>query len=102
MAQFDVHTSPHGGIFPLLLDVQSDVLSGLVSRIVVPMVTTKRWKDRPITRLNPTVKLEDTEYLLVFQDLASIPASALGKVVGSLAHRRGELIAAVDLLFTGI
>ena len=102
MAQFDLHRNPRGGAYPLLLDVQADLLERLATRVVVPLVTAKRHGARPITRLNPVVKLEGKDYVVLFQELASIPTSALGDRVGSLADRRPELVAAVDLLFTGI
>jgi toxin CcdB len=65
-------------------------------------MTLKRYGSKPITRLNPTASLDGTEYVLVFQELAAIPVSSLGEPVSSLASRRTDLIAAVDLLFTGI
>ncbi|HYU15126.1 MAG TPA: CcdB family protein [Candidatus Acidoferrum sp.] len=36
------------------------------------------------------------------QELAAVPKTALGETVGSLASRRTELIAALDLLLTGV
>lgn len=102
MAQFDVFKNTRGGTFPLLLDVQSGTLGGLASRVVVPLSTLKRHGSRPITRLNPIAKIGGVDYVLVFQELAAIPASALGTHVGSLAGRRAELIGALDLLFTGV
>lgn len=102
MAQFDVHRNPKGGAYPLLVDVQAELLSRLATRVVVPLVAMRRHGARPITRLNPVVRFKDTDYVLLFQELAAIPATALGEVVGSLAGRRGELVAALDLLFTGI
>jgi toxin CcdB len=102
MAQFDVHRNPRGGDYPLLIDVQSDLLQRLATRVVVPLITAKRYGGRPITRLNPTAKIRAVEYVLVFQELAAIPASALGESVTSLADRRVELVAALDLLFTGV
>ena len=101
MAQFDVHRNPRGGAFPLLLDVQAELLSQLATRVVVPLAAARRWGAKPMTRLNPTARLGRTEYVLVFQELAAIPRAALGVRVGSLASRRAELIAALDLLFTG-
>lgn len=102
MAQFDVHKNPRAGAYPLLLDVQADVLSQLSTRVVVPLMTLKRYGASPITRLNPIAKIRNTEYVLVFQELAAVPASALGNRVTSLEDRRDDVIAAVDLLFTGI
>lgn len=102
MAQFDVFKNPRGGIYPLLLDVQSDVLARLERRVVVPMVIRRKYVPKPITRLNPIVAVDGIDYVLLFQDLAAIPSTALGARVDSLAGRRDELIAALDLLFTGV
>ncbi len=101
MAQFDVHRNPRGGTFPLLLDVQANVLSSLATRVVVPMARARPW-GAAITRLNPTARVAGVEYVLVFQELAAIAASELGARVASLAARRAELVAALELLFTGI
>jgi toxin CcdB len=102
MAQFDVCRNPRRGLFPLLLDVQSDLLSELATRVVVPLIARKRHGARPLTRLNPTARFQGVDYVLVFQELAAIPRSQIGQPVGSLKSRRHELIAALDLLFTGI
>ena len=102
MPQFDVYKNPRGGAFPLVIDVQSEVLTRLDTRVVVPLMPLKRYGARPITRLNPTVKIDRVEYVLVFQELAAVPAAALAMPVANLRARRDELVAAVDLLFTGI
>ena len=102
MAQFDLYRNPHSGPFPLLLDVQAELLSQLATRVVVPLVKLDRYGSRPITRLNPTVKFGRYEYVLVFQELAAVPLSVLGERRGSLASRRADLIGALDFLFTGI
>jgi toxin CcdB len=102
MAQFDLHRNPRGGSYPLLLDVQADLLDRLATRVVVPLVAARRHGARPITRLNPVVSHDGKDYVALFQELAAIPVSALGERVGSLADRRADLVAAVDLLFTGI
>jgi toxin CcdB len=101
MAQFDVHRNPRGGAFPLLLDIQADVVARLATRVVVPLARRKGYGAQPLTRLNPIVTMNGVEYVLVFQELAGIPASALGARVGSMAARRAELIAALDWLITG-
>ena len=102
MAQFDVFRNPRRGPFPLLLDVQADLLSDLATRVVVPMAPKKAWAGARLSRLNPTAVFQRVEYVLVFQELAAVPQSALGDPAGSLAPRRTDLIAALDLLFTGI
>lgn len=102
MAQFDVFQNPRGGAYPLLLDVQSEILARLGTRVVVPMTTRKKLGSTPITRLNPVLAVDGVDHVLVVQELAAIPATALGKRVGSLAFARRDIVAALDLLITGI
>jgi|HubBroStandDraft_6_1064221.scaffolds.fasta_scaffold973063_2 toxin CcdB len=102
MAQFDVYRNPRGTAHPLLLDVQSEVLSRLATRAVVPMIAIKRYGAKPISRLNPTAKIAGVEYVLLVQELAAIPASMLSAKLTSLAARRAEIVAALDLLLTGL
>jgi toxin CcdB len=100
MAQFDVHKNPRGTEFPLLLDLQADVVASLATRIVVPMARRKR-NAKLVTRVQLVAPIAGAEYVLHFAELAAIPAAALGPCVGSLAGRRAELIAALDWLITG-
>ncbi|NUO49884.1 MAG: CcdB family protein [Polyangiaceae bacterium] len=102
MAQFDVYKNVRGGKFSLLLDVQTDLLARLATRVVVPMATVKQYGATPISRLNPIFKIQGARYVLVFQELAAIEANGLGEQVGTLAAHRAELVAALDLLLTGI
>jgi toxin CcdB len=102
MPQFDLFKNPRGGLFPLLLDIQTDLLAALATRVVVPVATVKRYGAKPISRLNPVIPIRGVDHILVFQELAAIPLSALGLSIDSLVSRRAELIAAVDLIFTGI
>jgi hypothetical protein len=53
MAQFDVFQNPRAGVFSLLVDIQSDMLSRLETR--VPMTTVKKLGAKPIALLNPVV-----------------------------------------------
>jgi toxin CcdB len=101
MPQFDLYRNPRGGRYPLLLDVQADLLEQLATRVVVPLTRAEEHAP-PITTLNPTATIEEVEYVLEFQELAAVPRSALAAPIGSLASRRSEWIAAIDLLFTGI
>jgi len=102
MAQFDLHRHAKRGLYPFLVDIQADLLAGLATRVVVPLVPLRRYGTRPITRLNPLVAIGGREHVVVVQELAAVPATALGAVVGSLAARRADLLAALDLLLTGV
>jgi toxin CcdB len=101
MAQFDVFKTGNAA-FPLVLDIQSELLGSLATRIVVPLAARKRYGPKLITRLNPTAVIAGVEYVLVFQELSSFPSASLRDRVGSLTGRRAELIAAIDLLITGV
>lgn len=102
MAQFDVFRNPRRGVFPLLLDVQADLLARLSTCVVVPMARVAKYGAPPIARLNPTARVGGVDYILVVQDLAAVPRSVLGARVGSLGSRRADVVAALDLLLTGI
>ena len=101
MAQFDVYKNERGGLYPYVVDVQAELLSSLATRIVVPLIARKKY-GKPITRLHPTATIAGVEYVLKFHGLAAVPARVLVHPVESLAHRRTELVAALDLLFTGV
>ncbi len=102
MAQFDVYRlRPANKRTPLVVDVQSDTLSLLATRVVVPLRPLDR-KAKPIARLNPVVVIERASYVAVFQELAAVPVSLLTDCVASVQRDRDALVAAVDLVFTGI
>lgn len=96
MAQFDLYKNPRRGEYPLLLDVQSDTLARIDTRVVVPLTTAKNY-DTPISRLNPVVAVGRVRYVLVFQELAAVPTGAWGETIGSLVELRADVVAAIDL-----
>jgi toxin CcdB len=102
MAQFDVHRNGRNKRYPLLLDLQADLLRDLATRVVAPMTPAKKLGGKPIGRLNPIVTVNSAEYVIVLQELAAVPVAALGAKVISLRKERNELIGAIDLLFTGV
>jgi toxin CcdB len=102
MAQFDVFRHAKSRRYPYLLDLQADLLRDLATRIVAPLMPLARLRGKPISRLNPLVAVDGEPHVILFQELAAFPADELRNAVTSLRTRRGELIAAIDLLFTGI
>ncbi|MCC6766110.1 MAG: CcdB family protein [Deltaproteobacteria bacterium] len=102
MAQFDLFGNPRSKTYPFVLDVQSDLLRNLASRVVAPLAPLGKLRGKPLTRLNPLVSIAGREHAVLFQELAAIPAKALRSPVGNLRNRRDELVAALDLLFTGV
>lgn len=105
MAQFSVHRNPEGAsrtAVPYLLDVQSDLLSGLGTRAVVPLYTAAAMKGRVTRTLTPQFEVEGRQVVMVTPQIAGVALRHLGPVVGSLATERDVIVAALDLLITGI
>lgn len=104
MAQFAVYRnkSPRSkASIPYLLDVQSDLLSELGTRVVIPLFEKKSLGIRPLTRLAPEFEIDGKTCVLMTPQLAGIPTKELGEPVGDLAQHRTVIIAALDLLITG-
>lgn len=103
MSQFDVYENSNRETcetFPYLLDIQADVLSDLPTRVVVPLaLSSVLTKTIPI--LTPQFKIMNTEVRMVTPQLVGIHIHVLGSRICSLKDRRGEIIAALDLLVTG-
>lgn len=99
MARFDVYARPNGAA-GYVLDVQADVLSGLNTRIVVPLL---RVADAPIPakRLNPVFEIGTEPYVMATQFMAAIPRALLRNPVTTLDDRDSEIMAALDLVLVG-
>lgn len=104
MPQFDVYrnSNPQTCLeIPYLLDVQSDLLEPLATRVVVPLVLAAGI-DKPAKRLNPLFAIEDKTVVMSTAELAGISRRTLGDRVGTFKEQRAEIVAALDLLFMGI
>ena len=105
MPQFTVHRNQNRDTvasYPLLLDVQSDLLADLATRVVVPLCPTEAMNGKLIKGLTPVFQIEGKEYVMLTPQLAGIPKKHLGPAVGDLARHRDHIVAALDLLITGI
>lgn len=98
MARFDIFK--HEGGSGYLLDVQSDLLSGLNTRVVVPLLP-KSAAPSPAQRLNPMFEFEGQQLMMATQFMAAVPEGVLRVGIGSLAEQRHEIAAALDMLFLG-
>jgi toxin CcdB len=105
MRQFDVYTNPSKATrkaYPFIVDIQSNVISEITTRIVVPLGRKADFKNEEMKGLTPVVTYEGEDLLLLIPQIASMPAKALKKPVGSLSHLRDEIVAALDFAITGI
>ena len=105
MPQFSVHRNKNQKTrskYPYLVDIQSDLLSDVGTRVVVPLIKRTAATRRPIKNLMPVVRVDEQEFIMVVPQLAAIATGALGDPVGSAAQHRDEVLAALDFLITGI
>ena len=105
MAQFDVYRNANPATrarVPYLLDVQSDLLDTLATRVVVPLCKPEVLRGKLAERLNPVFEVEGRKMVLLTPELAGVSRKALGEQIANLANRRDSIIAALDLVITGI
>jgi len=99
VAQFEIYRLRSGA--GLVIDCQSDLLEHLNTRFVAPLVP-REFAPQPAERLNPIFRVEDREYVMVTQFAAAVADRDLGPVVTSIRNRSFEVIAALDILLSGV
>lgn len=98
MARYDLHANPDGPGY--LLDVQADLLAGLNTRIVVPLMPQDAAPE-PARRLNPVLTIAGQPHVMVTQFMAAVPRRVLSAPVTSLAAHETEIGNALDMVFVG-
>jgi toxin CcdB len=99
MARFDVYRNSGGAGF--LLDCQADLLGGLNTRFVVPLLAQAD-APKPAGRLNPVFDVEGEQFVMVTQYAAAVELRELGPKVASLHAHDREIGNALDFLLTGV
>lgn len=104
MARFTVYRNKNPrsrSAAPFLLNVQSDLLEEMHSRVVIPLTKAAALTKRPVAHLMPLVEFEGETYVLMTPHLAAISQDDLGPPAGSLVERRDTIVAAMDFLLSG-
>jgi toxin CcdB len=104
MGRFDIYRNRgrQQTSVPYLLDVQSNHLEGLSTRIVIPLRRRDRLAEVKLPKdLTPVFMIEGIECFLDTPQLAAIPASELKNQVSSLANHQLDIHIALDRLFGG-
>ena len=83
MARFDLHAGLGEGI-GYVVNVQADLLDSLATRVVVPLIP--RASVKVIRDLNPIVRIDDMDYVVMTQELAAVPRSSLRRTIGSVPN----------------
>ena len=98
MAQFDIYRNRSEPGY--LLDCQSDALSGLSTRLIVPLLPPD-YAPLPSHRLNPRFRVGEEEFVMMTHFAATLPERSLREVVGSLGEEYTTIMNAFDMLLTG-
>ena len=104
MSRFDVYPNPSSRTseVPYVLDVQSDLLADLDSRVVIPLRRLGVFAHvRLPQRMCPVLQVGDEHLLLETPKLAAIPRKLLKNPVQSLAAEQTLITAALDFVFQG-
>lgn len=104
MARFDVfrNVGPHTASTPFLVDVQSNLLDGLETCVVIPLRRLDRFAVEKLPALLcPVFEIEGLNCLLETPKMAAVPRRLLKEQVTSLAMEQRRVMGALDFLFQG-
>lgn len=105
MAQWDVYANPSTKLrdeIPFLVDVQSDLLSGLALRLVMPLAVTRVAATALPRKLCPAFLVAGAPVVLLPQEAGPIPARLLKRPVTSLRAESHTIVAALDAVIAGV
>ncbi|HEX4304158.1 MAG TPA: CcdB family protein [Rhizomicrobium sp.] len=101
--QFDVVANPlraQRADKPYLVCIQHGLLGHLSSRIVAPLVTSQIIREP--SRLHPSIAVGAAKLFFDPTDLLTLPIRLLKAPVANVEGERDRIVAALDLVFTGI
>lgn len=93
--------NPRSAHTPYVLDIQSDLLAGLRSRVVAPLRRASAVDGREIMQgLMPTLMIGGEAFILLPQEMASVPLTQLQSVVADLSSESTSILNALDRLLS--
>ncbi|MEQ8952592.1 MAG: CcdB family protein [Gammaproteobacteria bacterium] len=104
MEQFDVYKNPSAtssSRIPYLVDIQSPLLSQLITRIVIPLARLETLEGESIRQLCPPLNYGDESLVLLTTNIAGIRSNLLREPIGSLEHERETIVNALDFAICG-
>ncbi len=83
------------------MDVRAERLSGLATRMVVPIVPVGS-APAPIRDLNPVFEIAGQHGAMLTQPMAAFPRAKLGIAAASVAEHHDLITRALDILLLGL
>ena len=100
MSRFDVYSLPGDGRAEYVIDVQSNILRDLTTRVVVPLFSPEQMR-KGARGLNPTFEINGRLYTMMTQFIAAVSTKQLGAFVVSLELCSDDITRAIDFLLVG-
>ncbi|WP_296447867.1 CcdB family protein [Rhodoferax sp. UBA5149] len=103
--QFDVYDNPSPRMrdrYPFVVDVQSDLLGSLATRMMVPLAVTTLVASELPRRLCPMFVVADKTLMLVPFEAAPLDKRLLKTQISSIPDRVHDIVAAMDAVLSGI
>ena len=103
--QYDVYVNPSPRMrdeYPYVVDMQSDLLSALATRMVAPLAVTEVASTNLPTRLCPVFVVKGQKLILLPHEAAPLDKRLLKTRVVSLRDRAHDMVAAADAVMSGI
>ena len=104
MKQFDVYAntdSDTNEAYPYFVDVQTELLEVLNSRVVIPLTTVMPDKGLP-NNICPKFEINGEQYYLLTYQITTVASSFLKKHESSLLLNRTDILNSLDFLISGI
>ena len=101
MSRFDVYKMKAGATVPLVVDVQADLLEGLRTRVVIPLLPLAEAENETTAWLKPILDIAGEPHVLMTTDLGAVPTAALGEWTASVEPQRQVIVDALDFLVQG-
>lgn len=98
MAQYDVYPGRSPDIF--LLDVQSDLIDDLSTRVVIPLIAVDSGPEK-IKRLHPVISIGARDFIVASHLMTAVRKSELKTASMNLSSRHDDLSAAIFMVFNG-
>ncbi|MCM2681125.1 CcdB family protein [Echinimonas agarilytica] len=105
MSQFSLYQNNDkstGTAYPYFVDVQSNMLDTLNTRLVIPLTPVEMLENKAPIHLCPVIHIDEGDFVILTHQMASVPTKILRDPVNELSAFRNEIIAAIDFLIAGI
>lgn len=98
MARFHVYRLKQDNV--LVIDLQSDLLGDLKTRVMAPLYDQKEF-NWSFPRLTPMFVIEGKTYVMATQRMAAVNVKEVGEQVADLSAQADAILNALDFLFQG-